>query len=313
VTKPMPWVKYEEIANDRGRFVLSPLNRGTGVTLGNSMRRVLMSSLQGYSVTSIKIDGVKHEFATIPNVVEDVLDVVCNLKDVVFKGEFEEKKQLVIDVKKAGVVTAKDIKLDSEIEIVNSTSHIAEIAEGGSLRIDMTVEKGVGYQPAEVGGSEASAIDVIDIDASFSPIRKVNHDVERIRVGKSLDYDRLTLDVWTDGSIAPDDAVKEAASILIDKYTLFQTINVRPETEEVQEDEKSNEKIVESALSMSVDDLELSARSSNCLKRAGIENVAKLVEKNMSELIQIKNFGKKSADEINEKLKQYGLSLKMDL
>jgi DNA-directed RNA polymerase subunit alpha len=311
VSKPLPWVKYEEISVDRGRFVVSPLNRGMGVTLGNSMRRILLSSLSGYGITSVKIDGVKHEFSAIPNVVEDVLDVVTNIKNIVFKGTFEEPKKLVLEVGKAGVVTAKHIKLDSEIEIVNKDCYISEVSDGGKLRIEILVEKGIGFKTAEYSNKDQSEIDVIDVDTAFSPITKVNHEVENIRVGKALDYDRLILDVWTNGSVCPEDAVKEAADILMDRYMLFKTINVKPEEEKDEKSaEQSREEIAESALSMSVDDLELSARSSNCLKRAGIETVQQLVDKNMSELIEIKNFGKKSADEINEKLAQYNLALK---
>ena len=217
----------------------------------------------------------------------------------------------MLEVGKAGVVTAKHIKLDSEIEIVNKDCYISEVSDGGKLRIEILVEKGIGFKTAEYSNKDQSEIDVIDVDTAFSPITKVNHEVENIRVGKALDYDRLILDVWTNGSVCPEDAVKEAADILMDRYMLFKTINVKPEEEKDEKSaEQSREEIAESALSMSVDDLELSARSSNCLKRAGIETVQQLVDKNMSELIEIKNFGKKSADEINEKLAQYNLALK---
>lgn len=309
MSKPKPWVKYEKIDDRTGRFIAAPLKRGMGVTLGNSLRRVLLSSLSGYAVTSVKIDGVKHEFATIPNVVEDVLDILCNVKGLVFKSDSEEPIAMKIDVKGKKKVTAKDIVCSSEASIVNKDWHIAEVSDGGKLNMEMILEKGFGYSPSDANEKEGLDINTITIDSSFSPISRVNHNVQNIRVGKELDYDSLTLDVWTNGSVEPGIAVKQASSILVEKFGLFENLNEKPDEEE-KELEDSAEVAGESALNLSVDDLELSARSSNCLKRAGIELVSELIEKDMQELIQIKNFGKKSADEINEKLKQYGLVLK---
>jgi DNA-directed RNA polymerase subunit alpha len=310
VSEKKAWVRYETLEDYSGRFVVEPLERGMGNTLGNSIRRVLLSSLEGAAITSVNFEGISHEFSTIPNVVEDVLDIICNLKSVVFKADnsFEEKMVLKLEKKGKGPVTASDIEVSTGIEIVNKEQHIAELSDKGELKFNVTVEKGVGYYPSDIETSQDDNIEAIGVDASFSPILRVNHLVEKIRVGKSLDHDKLILDVWTDGSVDAEFAVQEASKILVDKFKLFQAINEEPEVEEdVSEEDTSKQN---SALDMSIDDLELSARSSNCLKRAGIETVGSLVQKDMSELIQIKNFGKKSADEINDKLKQFNLVLK---
>jgi DNA-directed RNA polymerase subunit alpha len=309
MAKPLPWVKYEELENNGGRFIVSPLNRGMGTTLGNSLRRVLLASMEGHAITNVNIEGVQHEFSTIPNVVEDVIDIIANLKQVVFRSNAEEPATLTIEYKGKGIVSAKDIKSDGTIEVVNPDSHIAEVSEDGKLNIELTVERGAGYQASEIGSKDNTARSIY-LDASFSPIVRVNHNVENIRVGKELDYDRLTLDVWTNGSVDAEKAVTDASSILADKFELFKTLNQPPEVEDADSEEEEGDASKESALGLSIDDLELSARSSNCLKRAGVETVAELIEKDLSELIQIKNFGKKSADEINEKLSQFGLSLK---
>ncbi|MCP4049540.1 MAG: DNA-directed RNA polymerase subunit alpha [bacterium] len=309
MVKPVPWVKFEQLKDEGGRFTVAPLKRGMGVTLGNSLRRVMLSSLSGYAITSIKIEGIKHELSTVPNVVEDVLDIICNIKGIVFKSESDEPLSLNIDKNKKGMVAAKDIKCGPEVEIVNPDRHIAEISDGGKLRIEMLLEKGIGYSNAENNVKTDQDIDVINIDASFSPIVRVNHRVNNTRVGKELDYENLVIDVWTNGSLLPEEAIKEASEILVSKFELFQALNEKPESKDIEEEDVADERRV-SALNLSIDDLELSARSSNCLKRAGIDSVSELVEKDLSELIQIKNFGKKSADEINDKLKQYSLSLK---
>lgn len=307
---PKPWVKYEPLPDDGGRFVISPLSRGMGTTIGNSLRRVLLSSLSGYAICAVKIEGVKHEFSAIPGVVEDVFDVISNLKGIVFKSESSEEVRITISATKKGKVIASDLKLPAELEIVNPDVYIAEVTAGGGLKAEIVLRRGVGYESAENNRSEDHTIDTISLDSSYSPVLKVNHQVENIRVGKELDYDSLTLDVWSNGSVSAEDAVREAASILVDHFGLFGRLNERPQQDLSRLREFAPEKGKESALTLSVDDLELSARSSNCLKRAGIESVAELIEKDINELIQIKNFGKKSADEINDKLKQFGLSLK---
>jgi len=306
---PKPWVKYEPLPDNGGRFIISPLSRGMGTTIGNSLRRVLLSSLSGYAICAVKIDGVKHEFSAIPGVVEDVFDVLSNLKGIVFKSDLTEDIKASISVSKKGKVTAADLKLPADISIVNPDVYIAEVTSG-SLKIELVLRRGVGYESAENNRDEDHTIDTICLDSSYSPVLKVNHQVENIRVGKELDYDSLTLDVWCNGSVSVEDSVREAAAILVDHFQLFGKLNERPLQEASRQKETSSEKGKESALTLSVDDLELSARSSNCLKRAGIESVAELIEKDINELIQIKNFGKKSADEINDKLKQFGLSLK---
>lgn len=312
MSKPKPWVKFEELSKNSGRFIVSPLERGMGVTLGNSMRRVLLASLPGVGVTSVKIDGAKHEYSTLPGVVEDVVDIINNIKGVVFKGEVEEPIKLRIDFKGKGSVTAKEISQNSEVEVINPDHHIAELSESGKLTIDLSVEMGMGFRASEEdlkSQDKELEVDEIVIDTSFSPITRVNHVVEAIRVGKELNYDSLTLDVWTNGSINPEEAAKVASQTLLDKFCLFGAVNQEPVVEVEEAVSEVNDE-TSSALDLTIDDLELSARSSNCLKRAGIETVAELIEKDMSELIKIKNFGKKSADEINDKLKQFSLSLK---
>ncbi len=309
MSKPIPWVKFEKLPDNAGRFVVSPLERGMGTTLGNSMRRVLLASLSGYAITSLEIDGVQHEFSTIPNVVEDVFDIICNLRGVIFKGSGHSPLKLKITQNGAGKVKAKDINCGSEVQIVNPQHHIAEVSKDGKLKIEMVLEKGTGYSTADENQHEGQGLNVINIDASFSPIVRVNHQVEKIRVGEELDYDSLVLDVWTNGSVTPEEAVKDASEVLAQKFQLFGALNQKPKVE-ARAEEREREIQMQSALELTIDDLELSARSSNCLKRAGIEKVGELIEKDLEELIKIKNFGKKSADEINLKLKQYGLALK---
>lgn len=306
---PQPWVKFESLPNSGGRFVVSPLSRGMGTTLGNALRRVLLSSLSGYAVTLVKLEGVRHEFSTIPNVVEDVFDVLSNIKSLVFKGIGADPISVKLSTKKKGKLYAKDIKLPMGWELVNPDAYLLEVVEGGSFDAELTIGFGVGYLPADMGAA-GREIDAIAVDASFSPILKVNHSVENIRVGKSLDYDSVTLDVWTNGSLLAEDAVREAAALLGGLTVLFESMNEKPQVDATEAESASGDKVRESAMGLTIDDLELSARSSNCLKRAGIDTVAELVEKDIADLIQIKNFGKKSADEINDKLKQYGLSLK---
>ncbi len=310
MAKTQPWVKFDQIEENHGRFTAAPLNRGMGGTLGNSLRRVLLSSLSAHAITSIRIEGVEHEFTAVPGVVEDVLDIICNLKQIVFKGHSSEPKELKINFNGKGKITAKDIQADSEIEILNPETFIAELSEAGKFAMTMIVENGQGYVPSEAVSLSDLQIHSIALDASYSPVIRVNHSVEDIRVGKELNYDSLTLDVWTNGSISPEAAVKQASEILSSKFALFQKLNEKPEAKESSEVKLADSSESKSILNLTIDDLELSARSSNCLKRAGIETVQELVEKDLSELTQIKNFGKKSADEINDKLKVYNLALK---
>lgn len=308
MTKPQPWVKFEEIEEKRGRFIVSPLRRGMGITIGNAMRRVLLSSLSGYAITTCKIDGVQHEFSAIPCVKEDVFDVIANLKQVVFQSTTEDVEKASISIEGPARVTANDIEVSSNMTIINPDQFICEITEKGSFNLEITLTHGFGYQAAEAQ-ENLEDTSVISIDASFSPIVRVNHSVEDIRVGKELDYDELSLEVWTNGATTPEETVKLASAILRDQFELFERLNEAPEVDEDDELNGESDSEADVALQMSVDDLELSARSSNCLKRAGIATVEELISKELIELKQIKNFGAKSADEINEKLKQYGLAL----
>lgn len=313
MSKPIPWVKFEEIDVNAGRFVISPLRRGMGITLGNSLRRILLSSLAGIAITAIRIENVDHEFSVIPNVKEDVLDLICNLKGIVFKGDIHSSKVLKLHLTKKGKVFAKDIQKDAEISIINPDHFIVEVTGSINLEIDLILEPGIGYASSESNKKSGQPVNTIYIDSSFSPVLRVNHKVENIRVGKELDFENLTMEVWTNGSINSDDAVKEASSILMNHVGLFKELNKKPEDQKEEIVEKDSLVKREVALNLTIDDLELSARSSNCLKRAGIETVGQLIEKDLSELIKIKNFGKKSADEINEKLKQYALCLKVNI
>ena len=304
------WVKFDKVDDTLGTFTVSPLFPGMGTTIGNSLRRVLLSSLEGAAITSIAIEGVDHEFSAISNAVEDVLDVICNIKGIIFQLHSDEPVKLKISSKSKGVITAGDIEHDANVNILNKDHHIIELSKAGKFNMTMTLANGVGFLPSEANSSEDDDINAIVLDTSFSPIVRVNPIVEKVRVGKSLDYDSLTLDVLTDGSIDVEDAVKNASELLVHLFMLFADMNNKPVIHHEEEDPLKNQQ--DYALQLSVEDLELSARSINCLKKAGIDTVKTLVEKDMSELITIKNFGKKSADEINEKLAQYGLSLKDD-
>lgn len=305
------WVKYVEESPTYGKFVVEPLDRGYGTTLGNSMRRLLLSSLGGAAVVNVKIDGVDHEFSTLPGVKEDMLDIIMNIKGLVIKCHSNEPKEITISAKGEGDVTAKDIKHDDEIEIVNNKHYIASLNKDGKLNITMTVQNGIGYRIADIAENKKHSVGTIPIDASFSPIVRVNHKVEPTRVGKSIDYDKLTLEVWTNGAITPEDAIKKSAMILKAQMDLFFKLNEKPA-------EDINEIILKDdgqskVLDLTIEDLELSARSLNCLRKANIKNVAELVKMPMEKLLKIKNFGKKSAEEINSKLAQYGLALTGDI
>ncbi len=318
MSKPKPWVKSELIDKNVGRFEVSPLDRGMGNTIGNALRRVLLSSLSGFAVTSLRIEGVTHEFTSIPNVVEDVMDIICNIKGIIFKYKGDsnvlDESSFVIKINANGgsKVTAGDIDCgDTLLQVVNKRHHVAELSDKGNLSIELVVEKGIGYRPAVMVKSDEQDVDHISIDASFSPVIRVNYSVDSVRVGEELGHDCLIIDVFVDGSISPDEAVKQSAGLLKEMLYIFNEINQKPEVS-VSEVAQSDQKVDSSVLDMSVSDIELSARSSNCLKRAGIETVGALVSKDISELFEIKNFGKKSADEINGKLSQYNLLLKED-
>lgn len=309
---PRAWVKTEALKEGGVRFVVSPLVKGMAVTLGNSMRRILLSSLSGVAITRVKIDGAPHEFSTIPNVLEDVLDIIFNLKGLLFKIEGDVRASISFNQKGKGIVKGSDIELPEGVDLLNKDHYIAEVFDKGILNLEFDIEVGVGYQPSSSNYFDSADIHNIFVDSSFSPVVRVNHTLESVRIGKSLNYESLFLDVWTNGCVSPEEAVQDAASILLDKFNLFLSLNQEPEVlEDIQAAIASHgQENAQSVLGMLIDDLELSARSSNCLKRAGIETVGALIDKDVAELIQIKNFGKKSADEINDKLRQFNLSLK---
>ncbi|MDY6852070.1 MAG: DNA-directed RNA polymerase subunit alpha [Thermodesulfobacteriota bacterium] len=304
-------VEVESEPEDKfyGKFVCQPLERGFGLTLGNALRRVLLSSLQGAAIVSVNIERVLHEFSTVPGVVEDVSDIILNLKEVRLKIHGEPPLTVRIESEGEGVVTAGDIITDGQVEILNPDKHIATLAKDGVLKMDMEVNEGVGYVPAERDLNEAQVIGVIPIDALYSPIRKVNNTVTNARVGQRTDYDRLTLEVWTDGSVLPRDAVALASKILKEQLTIF--INFEEDDDTHEEQEEEGETSVNENLFRSVDELELSVRSSNCLKNADIHLIGELVQKTEQEMLRTKNFGRKSLNEIKEILTEMGLFLGM--
>lgn len=296
-----------------GKFIAEPLERGFGITIGNSLRRILLSSIQGAAITSVKIDGVLHEFSTIPGVKEDVTDIILNLKEVRLKLHTEGPKTIRVKAEGPMVLRAGDIITGDAVEILNPDHYIATLSKDAKLSMEMMVKMGRGYVPAERNKDENQPIGTIPIDSIFSPIRKVNYTVTNARVGQRTDYERLTLEVWTDGSLTPEEAITHAAKILKDQLSIFMTV----EEEEVEEqetsgDDKKTESLNEN-LFKSVDELELSVRSANCLKHANIRLIGDLVQKTEAEILATKNFGKKSLNEIKEILASMGLSLGMKI
>jgi DNA-directed RNA polymerase subunit alpha len=304
-------IDRDSLSETYGKFVAEPLERGYGVTLGNGLRRILLSSLQGAAISAVKIDGALHEFMALPDVKEDVSDIVLNLKEVDVKLKSGEQKTVRVEVQGPCDVTAKDIVHDETIEILNPDHHICSVAEGGSFKAELTIKRGRGYVPASQFRGEGQAVGTVPVDALFSPIRKVNYNVTHARVGQVTDYDKLTLEVWTNGSISPEDAVGIAAKILKEQVSIF--INFSEDIEpEIPEPEVKEERINENLL-RSVDELELSVRSANCLQNANIRYIGDLVQKTESEMLRTKNFGRKSLKEIKEILAEMGLSLGMKL
>lgn len=304
-------VEKETLTPFYGKFHAEPFERGFGITIGNSLRRILVSSLRGAAITSVKIDGVLHEFTSIPGVTEDVTDIILNLKEVKIKLHADGPKTIRIEAEREGVVRAGDIIIDDTIEITNPDHPIAILSPDGKLNMEMVVKRGKGYVPAEKNKEEGQPIGTIPIDAIFSPITKVNYTVTNARVGQITDYDKLTLEVWTNGCVRPEDAVAYAAKILKDQLSIlinFEEEDERDEEEIEEEQEKLNENLFKS-----VDELELSVRSANCLKHADIKLIGELVQKTESEILATKNFGRKSLNEIKEILAEMGLSLGMKL
>jgi DNA-directed RNA polymerase subunit alpha len=307
-----PKVEPVEISKDYryGKFVVEPLERGYGTTLGNSLRRILLSSLPGSAVTSIQIDGVLHEFSTIPGVVEDTTEIILNIKQLSLKIHSDEDKILEIDVEGPRVIRAGDIRADSDVEILNPDLYIATIAENAHLRIRMTANLGRGYVAADKNKREDQPIGVIPIDSIYTPIERINYQVENTRVGQVTNYDKLTLEIWSNGSLMPDEAVSLGAKILNEHLMLFVALTDGAKDTEimVQKDGAKREKVME----MTIEELDLSVRSYNCLKRAGINYVYELTQKSEEDMMKVRNLGRKSLEEVQEKLEELGLSLRSE-
>ena len=295
-----------------GKFTIEPLERGFGLTLGNALRRVLLSSLQGAAITAVRIDGVLHEFSTLPGVIEDVTEIVLNLKQVRMKLLGDGPKKGIIEMKGKGEVLAKDLQVDAEVVILNPDLHIASLNKDGDLRMEVEIDGGRGYVSADQHSQTERPIGVIPIDSLFSPVVKVNHNVEATRLGQRIDYDKLTIEVWTDASILPQDAVAVAAKILRDHFNLFIHFE-EPIEEEVEEEVNEDILRIRRMLDRSVEELELSVRSSNCLRAAEIKSIGDLVQKSEGEMLKFRNFGRKSLKEIQDILGEMGLSFGMDV
>ena len=291
-----------------GKFVVEPLARGYGTTLGNSLRRILLSSLPGVAVTSVKIDGILHEFSTIPGVKEDVTEIVLNLKKLAIRLNGENEKRVIISEVGPKEVTAADILVDSDIEIFNPELHIATLDEGATLVMEINMARGRGYVPAEMNKTEDTPISVIPTDSIYTPVRKCNFTVENTRVGQVTDYDKLILEIWTDGSVTPSEGVSIGAKIMQEHLNLFVELNDSAEGMEIMVEKEENQK--EKALEMTIEELELSVRSFNCLKRAAINTVEELTHKSEEDMMKVRNLGKKSLDEVKKKLEELGLSLR---
>ena len=291
-----------------GKFVVEPLERGYGTTLGNALRRILLSSLPGAAVTSIKIDGILHEFSTIPGVKEDVTEIILNLKKLAVRLDGESTKRAIINAVGPKEVTAADIIGDSDMEIFNPDLHIATLEENATLVMEINLARGRGYVPAEQNKTESTPISVIPVDSIYTPVRKVNFTVENTRVGQVTDYDRLVLEIWTDGSITPEEGVSIGAKIMQEHLNLFIQLTDATDGLEIMVEKEEDQK--EKALEMTIEELELSVRSFNCLKRAAINTVEELTQKTEDDMMKVRNLGKKSLDEVKAKLEELGLVLK---
>ena len=303
-----PKLECVEMSENYGKFVVEPLERGFGMTLGNSMRRVLLSSLPGVAATSIRIDGVLHEFSTIEGVKEDVTEIILNLKGLICKLHSQGPKKVIIDAAGECEVTAGDILPDADVEIINPELHLATLDENGKLHMEIMLDHGRGYVVADRNKRPDMPIGEIAVDSIYTPITKVNFTVDDTRVGQITDYDKLTLEIWTNGSIKPDEAASYAAKILTEHLMLFINLTDRIQGVEimVEKEESKKEKILE----MNIEDLDLSVRSYNCLKRAGINTVEELVQRDEDEMMKVRNLGRKSLEEVQQKLAQLGLSLR---
>ena len=304
-------IDQERSTHSYAKFICEPLERGFGITIGNSLRRILLSSLQGAAVVSVKFDGVQHEFSTIPGALEDVTDIILNLKEIKLKILDAEEAVIHLSAEGEGEVKAGDIETQGQVEVLNPAQHIATLNAEGKLNMEMVVKMGKGYVPAKKNKANDQSIGTIPMDATFSPIRKVNYVVTNARVGQITDYDKLTLEVWTDGSVYPEDAVAYAAKILKEQMNPF--INFEEEPEPFVEDEEEKDEKLNENLFRPVSELELSVRSANCLKNANITLIGELVQKTEAEMLKTKNFGRKSLNEIKSILEDMGLSLGMKL
>ena len=304
--------KIETISDDakHGKFVVEPLERGYGNTLGNSLRRILLSSLPGAAVTSVQIDGVLHEFSTVEGVVEDVASIILNIKKLALKIYSDEEKVIEIDVKGDGTVTAADITHDSDVEILNPDLYIATIAKNGHLRMRMYANRGRGYARADQNKREDLPIGVIPIDSIYTPVSRVNFQVENTRVGQLAHFDKLTLDVWTDGSIGPKEAIALGAKIFTEHLNIFVGLTDEAQTAEIMVEKEEDQK--EKVLEMTIEELDLSVRSYNCLKRAGINTVHELANKSEDDMMKVRNLGRKSLEEVKVKLEDLGLGLRKE-
>lgn len=306
-----PKIEFMEL-NDEGtygKFIVEPLERGYGITLGNSLRRILLSSLPGVAVTSVKIENVLHEFSTIPGVAEDVTEIILNLKKLSAKIHSDEPTKLVrIEIEGEGEITAGDIIGDADVEILNPDLHIATLSKNGTFNMEITLSKGRGYVPAEKNKEPGQPIGIIPVDSIYTPVTKVNYYVENTRVGQVTDYDKLTLEIWTNGSIKPDEAASLGAKILNEHLNLF--INLTEHVSDVEIMVEKEEDKKEKMLEMTIEELDLSVRSYNCLKRAGINTVEELTEKTEEDMMKVRNLGKKSLEEVQQKLESLDLGLK---
>lgn len=307
IEKPIIEILELDTQKHYGKFMVEPLERGFGTTLGNSLRRVLLSSLPGAAISSIKIENVLHEFSTIEGVLEDVPEIIMNLKGLVVRLHSDEATTLIIDKTGAGEITAGDILAGPEVEIINKQHHIATANEDTGFYMEMTLEKGRGYVVSDKNKNENQPEGTIPVDSSFTPVKRVNFNVEDTRVGQDADFDRLILEVWTDGTLSPDEATSLGAKIFEEHLNLF--VNLADNVYEV-EILDEDEEVIEKVLEMTVEDLDLSVRSYNCLKRAGIDTVDELIERTSEDMLQVRNLGKKSLEEIEDKLEELDLSLR---
>lgn len=305
-----PKIETVETSDDAsyGKFVVEPLERGYGTTLGNSLRRILLSSLPGAAVTSIQLDNVLHEFSTIDGVVEDVTAIILNIKSLAMKLYSDEEKTLEIDVQGEGKVTAADIIHDSDVEILNPDLHIATLSKNAHLHMRLTARRGRGYVPAEANKHDDQPIGIIPVDSIYTPVSRVNYQVENTRVGQVTNFDKLTLDVWTDGSIQPEEAVSLGAKILTEHLNIFVGLTDQAQQAEIMIEKEEDQK--EKVLEMTIEELDLSVRSYNCLKRAGINTVHELTQKSEEDMMKVRNLGRKSLEEVQEKLAELGLGLR---